>query len=37
MPRSQSRPVVIKYNSKEDVIKANNYLKLLHGQNNANN
>ena len=37
MPRSQSRPVVIKYNSKEDAIKANNYLQLLHGQKNANN
>ena len=37
MPRSKSRPVVIKYNSKEDVIKANNYLKLLQGQNDANN
>ena len=32
MPRSKSRPVVIKYNSKEDEIKANNYLLLLHGQ-----
>jgi len=31
MPRSAPRPVVVKYNSKEDVIKARNYLKLLHG------
>ena len=30
--RSKSRPVVIKYNSKEDEIKANNYLFKLHGQ-----
>ena len=30
--RSKSRPVVIKYNSKEDVIKAKNYLFKLHGE-----
>ena len=30
--RSKSRPVVIKYNSKEDAIKAKNYLLLLHGK-----
>ena len=29
--RSKSRPVVIKYNSKQDEIKANNYLLKLHG------
>ena len=29
--RSKSRPVVIKYNSKEDAIKAKNYLSKLHG------
>ena len=34
--RSKSRPVVIKYNSKEDAIKAKNYLFKLHGKNNAN-
>jgi hypothetical protein len=32
MPRSESRPVVVKYNSKEDELKAKNYLLLLHGQ-----
>jgi len=30
--RSKSRPVVIKYNSKEDAIKAKNYLFKLHGE-----
>ncbi len=30
--RSKPRPVVIKYNSKEDAIKANNYLFKLHGE-----
>ncbi len=35
--RSKSRPVVIIYNSRQDAIKAKNYLKLLHGQNNAIN
>ena len=29
--RSKSRPVVIKYNSKEDELKAKNYLFKLHG------
>ena len=30
--RSKSRPVVIKYNSKEAALKAKNYLLLLQGQ-----
>ena len=30
--RSKSRPVVIKYNSKEDELKAKNYLFKLQGQ-----
>ena len=37
MPRSASRPVVVIYKTRQDAIKARNYLKLLHGQNNANN
>ena len=32
MPRIASRPVVMKYNSKEDAIKAKNYLFKLHGK-----
>ena len=32
MPRSASRPVVIKYKNKEDELKAKNYLLLLHGK-----
>ena len=32
MPRSKPRPVVVKYNSKEDELKAKNYLFKLHGQ-----
>ena len=32
MPRSAPRPVVIKYNSKEDKLKAKNYLFKLHGE-----
>ncbi len=30
--RSESRPVVITYKNKEDVIKAKNYLFKLHGK-----
>ena len=30
--RSKSRPVVIKYNSKEEELKAKNYLFKLHGE-----
>jgi len=36
MPRSAPRPVVITYKTRQDAIKARDYLKLLHGQNNAN-
>ena len=32
MPRSASRPVVIIYNSRQDAIKAKNYLFKLHGE-----
>ena len=32
MPRSAPRPVVIIYNSRQDAIKAKNYLLLLHGE-----
>jgi len=35
--RSKSRPVVIIYNSRQDAIKAKNYLFKLHGKNNASN
>ncbi len=35
--RSKSRPVVITYKTRQDAIKAKNYLFKLHGQNNAIN
>jgi len=32
MPRSASRPVIVIYKTRQDAIKAKNYLKLLHGE-----
>ena len=32
MPRSASRPVIITYKTRQDAIKARDYLKLLHGE-----